>query len=77
MVFRCWICTVNLLLNAFISVLTPRTPVASLDTDAVTELIMSSMERCFELKLSHSQSISARRCRTVNRLDINPDAATD
>jgi hypothetical protein len=46
--------------------LTPRTSVASLDMDTVTELMLASMDRCFELKLF-----------TVARLDSSPDAATD
>jgi hypothetical protein len=77
MVISCWICAVSLLLSAFISILTPIPSVVSLNTDAVTELILSSIELCFELKLSHSRSISTRHCRTVDRLDISPYATAE
>jgi hypothetical protein len=43
MVVNFWICAVGLSLSEFISVLTPRTSVASFDVDAVTELILLSV----------------------------------
>jgi hypothetical protein len=73
MVTSCCICPVSLSLSAFISVRTPSMSIANLGTDWAAELMLSSMDRCFEIKFSRSWSISASRCLTVDRLEISPE----